>query len=63
MRLPAKALLLGIAFLVLALFTAYTAESQTFAQLSWLLFFVIIALAILTLVDAIVYRVRSMRSS
>lgn len=63
MRLPTKALLLGIGSLTLSLVIAYTAESQVFAQLSWTLFFILLTLLLFTLGDAIIHRIRRKISS
>ncbi len=58
MRLPAKALLLGLVALTASHLIAITTESQAVAQLSWLLIFAVIGLALLTLGDEIVHRFR-----
>lgn len=58
MHLPAKALLLGLVALSVSHLVAITTESQAAAQLSWLLIFAIIGLALLTLGAKIVHRIR-----
>lgn len=49
MRLPANALLLGLATLVVSHVMAVTSESQAVAQLSWLFIFASIGIGVLTL--------------
>lgn len=63
MRLPAKALLLGLATLAVSHVIAITTESQTVAQFSWVLIFVVVGLAAITLGDIIVRRVRRKNAS
>lgn len=63
MRLPAKALLLGLVTLAVSHVIAITTESQAVAQFSWLLIFAVIGLAVITLSDMIVRRVRQKNAS
>lgn len=58
MRLPTKALLLGLVILPASHLIAIITESQAVAQLSWLLIFTVIGVALLALVDEIVHRIR-----
>ncbi|AEN06771.1 hypothetical protein [Halolamina sp.] len=51
MRLPTKALLVGLVLLAVSHFFAITTESQIAAQLSWLLIFAVIILALVALVS------------
>lgn len=58
MRLPAKALLLGLATLAVSHVIAITTESQAVAQFSWLLIFAISGLAVIAFVDMVVHHIR-----